>query len=126
MKPDGRSLACHAWAAASGADGGFPGPVHLNLPLRDPLVPGLPDAGAPAGAAVAAGGDGWPEPLAGRDGGAPWIRWAGTGQAEWLPQPGTAGTSTTSRAPPTTRPPGTISHFGTVSPSGTATPAGWR
>ena len=54
-----RSLACHAWAAASGADGGFPGPVHLNLPLRDPLVPGLPDAGA--------GHDrgGWPEPLAG-------------------------------------------------------------
>ncbi len=43
-----RSLACHAWAVASGADGGFPGPVHLNLPLRDPLVPGLPDAGTPA------------------------------------------------------------------------------
>src|SRR5712691_10933624 len=62
-----RSLACHAWAAASGADGGFPGPVHLNLPLRDPLVPGLPD---PAG-------DGrWPEPLDGRPDGAPWTRWA--------------------------------------------------
>ena len=62
-----RSLACRAWAAAAGADGGFPGPVHLNLPLRDPLVPGLPDG---------AGDVSWPEPLDGRPGGAPWTRWA--------------------------------------------------
>ncbi|MGH3070521.1 MAG: 2-succinyl-5-enolpyruvyl-6-hydroxy-3-cyclohexene-1-carboxylic-acid synthase, partial [Streptosporangiaceae bacterium] len=62
-----RSLACRAWAAAAGTDGGFPGPVHLNLPFRDPLVPGLPD---PAGNAS------WPEPLDGRPGGAPWTRWA--------------------------------------------------
>jgi 2-succinyl-5-enolpyruvyl-6-hydroxy-3-cyclohexene-1-carboxylate synthase len=75
-----RSLACHAWAAASGADGGFPGPVHLNLPLRDPLVPGLPDAGAPASGTAAEAG-GWPEPLAGRAGGAPWTRWAGASRA---------------------------------------------
>jgi 2-succinyl-5-enolpyruvyl-6-hydroxy-3-cyclohexene-1-carboxylate synthase len=59
-----RSLACRAWARAAGAAGGFAGPVHLNLPLRDPLVPGLPDA--------AAGDGGWPEPLDGRPGGAPW------------------------------------------------------
>ncbi len=60
-----RSLACRAWAAAGGAGVGFPGPVHLNLPLREPLVPGVPDA---------AGGrsDGWPEPLAGRPDGGPW------------------------------------------------------
>ena len=32
---------------------------------------------APAGTAA---GDGWPEPLAGRPGGAPWTRWAGAGQ----------------------------------------------
>src|SRR5712664_309578 len=63
-----RSLACHAWAAASGADGGFPGPVHLNLPLRDPLVPGLLAAAAPAGAGTGADAGGWPEPLAGRPG----------------------------------------------------------
>ncbi len=54
-----RSLACRAWAAASGSAGGFPGPVHLNVPLRDPLVPD-PDGGP------------WPEPLDGRPGGAPW------------------------------------------------------
>jgi 2-succinyl-5-enolpyruvyl-6-hydroxy-3-cyclohexene-1-carboxylate synthase len=66
-----RSLACRAWAAASGAGGGFPGPVHLNLPLREPLVPGLPDAAAPDGAAPD-GAAGWPEPLDGRPDGAQW------------------------------------------------------
>ncbi|HEY9243071.1 MAG TPA: 2-succinyl-5-enolpyruvyl-6-hydroxy-3-cyclohexene-1-carboxylic-acid synthase [Streptosporangiaceae bacterium] len=66
-----RSLACRAWAAASGAAGGFPGPVQLNVPLRDPLVPGLPDTGQ-------AGHDpaGWPEPLDGRPGEQPWTRLA--------------------------------------------------
>ena len=67
-----RSLACRAWAAAAGADGGFPGPVHVNLPLREPLVPGLPDAGG-AGA--------WPEPLDGRPDGAPWTRFPGASRA---------------------------------------------
>ena len=74
-----RSLACRAWGNAAGALGTRPGPVHLNLPFRDPLVPdaavgasgpggaGYPEAGAPA--------DGeWPEPLTGRAGGAPWTR----------------------------------------------------
>jgi 2-succinyl-5-enolpyruvyl-6-hydroxy-3-cyclohexene-1-carboxylate synthase len=60
-----RSLACHAWAMASGAAGGFPGPVHVNVPLREPLVPG-------AGAAGGAGAASWPEPLDGRPSGSPW------------------------------------------------------
>jgi 2-succinyl-5-enolpyruvyl-6-hydroxy-3-cyclohexene-1-carboxylate synthase len=71
-----RSLACRAWAAAAGVDGGFPGPVHLNLPLREPLVPGVPDrAGQGSGAA------GWPEPLEGRPGGAPWTGFPGASPA---------------------------------------------
>jgi 2-succinyl-5-enolpyruvyl-6-hydroxy-3-cyclohexene-1-carboxylate synthase len=66
-----RSLACRAWAAATGAVGGLPGPVHVNVPLREPLVPGLADPAGPPGA-------GWPGPLAGRPGGAPWTRAAGS------------------------------------------------
>jgi 2-succinyl-5-enolpyruvyl-6-hydroxy-3-cyclohexene-1-carboxylate synthase len=51
-----RALACRAfWTAA----GGRPGPVHLNLPLREPLAP-VADAGFDAGV--------W----AGRPLGAPW------------------------------------------------------
>ncbi len=70
-----RSLACGAWAHAAGAAGGFPGPVHLNLPLREPLVPGPTDR--PAGWPGAAGGaESWPEPLDGRPDGAPWTAFA--------------------------------------------------
>lgn len=61
-----RSLACRAWAAASGEAGGFPGPVHVNVPLREPLVPGP---------------GGWPEPLDGRPGGAPWTSFGGPAAA---------------------------------------------
>ena len=50
-----RATACRAVAYATGAD---PGPVHLNLPFREPLVP---DGDAT-----------WPEPLDGRPSGAPW------------------------------------------------------
>jgi 2-succinyl-5-enolpyruvyl-6-hydroxy-3-cyclohexene-1-carboxylate synthase len=57
-----RSLACQAWAQAAGDTGTFPGPVHLNLPFRDPLVP---DDEAD-----------WPEPLDGRPNGAPWTMFA--------------------------------------------------
>ena len=55
-----RSLACQAWAHAAGRVGGLPGPVHLNLPFREPLVPG--------------GDEEWPESLEGRPGGQPWTR----------------------------------------------------
>jgi 2-succinyl-5-enolpyruvyl-6-hydroxy-3-cyclohexene-1-carboxylate synthase len=64
-----RSLACRAWALASGEGGGLPGPVHLNLPLREPLVPD--------------GSDDWPEPLNGRLNEVPWTRVLGAG-----PEPG--------------------------------------
>ena len=53
-----RSMVDRAWSAAAGAGGSPPGPVQLNLPLAEPLLPdGTTD---------------WPEPLTGRDG--PWTR----------------------------------------------------
>jgi 2-succinyl-5-enolpyruvyl-6-hydroxy-3-cyclohexene-1-carboxylate synthase len=55
-----RSLACRAWASASGAAGGLPGPVHINVGFAEPLVPD----GDPA----------WCEPLDGRPDGSPWTR----------------------------------------------------
>jgi 2-succinyl-5-enolpyruvyl-6-hydroxy-3-cyclohexene-1-carboxylate synthase len=57
-----RSAVDRAVAAARGALGGGPGPVHLNVPFREPLVP-LPD--------TVAGSQTW-EALAGRPTGEPW------------------------------------------------------
>ena len=74
-----RSLACRAWAAASGEAGGFPGPVHVNIPLRDPLVPDAAGTGAD-----------WPEPLDGRPDGAPWTT-VGAGPRRPPGQAGTGG-----------------------------------
>lgn len=56
-----RSTVCRAVIAATGAAGSGPGPVHLNLALREPLVPG--PATEPA----------W-EGLDGRPDGQPWTR----------------------------------------------------
>ncbi|NMH99728.1 2-succinyl-5-enolpyruvyl-6-hydroxy-3-cyclohexene-1-carboxylic-acid synthase [Pseudonocardia acidicola] len=53
-----RSAVDRVLAAAAGVPGGPPGPVHLNVPFAEPLVP-------------QAGPD-WPEPLAGRPDGSPW------------------------------------------------------
>jgi 2-succinyl-5-enolpyruvyl-6-hydroxy-3-cyclohexene-1-carboxylate synthase len=66
-----RSLACQAWAFASGSAGSLPGPVHLNLALREPLTPDLP--GSP-------GSQDWPESLEGRPDGVPWTRFHGPGE----------------------------------------------
>jgi 2-succinyl-5-enolpyruvyl-6-hydroxy-3-cyclohexene-1-carboxylate synthase len=63
-----RSLAARAWAHAAGNGGTFPGPVHLNLPFRDPLVPGE-------------AGEALPAALAGRPDGAPWTTVTGTAAA---------------------------------------------
>ncbi|HTS97915.1 MAG TPA: 2-succinyl-5-enolpyruvyl-6-hydroxy-3-cyclohexene-1-carboxylic-acid synthase [Streptosporangiaceae bacterium] len=82
-----RSLAGRAWALASGAAGGFPGPVQLNLPLREPLVP---DAREPGPAGRAGPVAGWPDSLEGRPDGAPWTRFGGAavpyrdGSPAWL------------------------------------------
>ena len=72
-----RSAACRAWGLAAGSAGGVPGPVHLNLALREPLVPdAAPDEmPAPAGD-LAEPRAGWPDPLGGRPGGVPWTRFA--------------------------------------------------
>jgi 2-succinyl-5-enolpyruvyl-6-hydroxy-3-cyclohexene-1-carboxylate synthase len=69
-----RSLACRAWALAAGMAGGPvpPGPVHLNVPLREPLVPDRTGRASPAGASPAGASDDWPEPLGGRPDGRPW------------------------------------------------------
>jgi 2-succinyl-5-enolpyruvyl-6-hydroxy-3-cyclohexene-1-carboxylate synthase len=53
-----RSSVARAVLAASGVRGGSPGPVHLNLPLREPLVP--------------VGDGSFTEPLDGRPDGSPW------------------------------------------------------
>ena len=91
-----RSLACRAWAHAAGALGTLPGPVHLNIPLRDPLVPDAPRPAVPgaslatphpgpgsagSSSGIAPGPDvsgcvtnDWPDSLAGRADGGPWTR----------------------------------------------------
>lgn len=60
-----RALAARMLEAAAG-DGRGPGPVHLNLPLREPLAPGAGDVALPPDAA-------------GRPEGAPWVRRSGAG-----------------------------------------------
>jgi 2-succinyl-5-enolpyruvyl-6-hydroxy-3-cyclohexene-1-carboxylate synthase len=78
-----RSLASRAWSHAAGNGAAYPGPVHLNLPLRDPLVPELGDpadgtrAAADAGLAAGHPHPSWHEPLDGRPAGQPWTRFAG-------------------------------------------------
>ena len=70
-----RSLVAKALVVARGAVSGDPGPVHLNLALREPLMPD--DDGDLAG------------PWGGRAGGAPWT--AGEAPAPAMPRAGGAG-----------------------------------
>lgn len=58
-----RSTVCRVLSAALGDLGGAAGPVHVNVSLREPLVPDDDE-----------GTGGWVEPLDGRPGGAPWTR----------------------------------------------------
>ena len=71
-----RSLACRAWSSANGNGAAVAGPVHLNLPFREPLVPGAADPASDGDAQ-------WCESLQGRPDGAPWTQVAG--------EPGLAG-----------------------------------
>jgi 2-succinyl-5-enolpyruvyl-6-hydroxy-3-cyclohexene-1-carboxylate synthase len=60
-----RATMARAIGVSLGAAGtGMPGPVHLNIPFAEPLVP-----------EVGPGAADWPESLAGRPGGAPWTRY---------------------------------------------------
>ena len=72
-----RSAACRAWGLATGSAGGAPGPVHLNLALREPLVPDAAADELPAAARERQEPEhGGPDWLGGRPGGAPWTRFA--------------------------------------------------
>lgn len=74
--PGWRTAAARAHAAATGAltTSGLAGPVHLDLPYRDPLDPG--DDGPPL-----------PATVAGRPGGAPWVTLPGPATAPTTPAP---------------------------------------
>ncbi len=79
-----RSMVCRALAAAAGTSGG-PGPVQLNVPLTEPLLPD--DGDAVTGDLLAA--EDWPEPLTGRAG--PWSAIPVPRDTTWsitAPQPG--------------------------------------
>ncbi len=78
-----RSAVSRAWGLASGEAGGTPGPVHVNVPLREPLVPdeaGLAVAGL-GGAGLAGAGLGGE--LAGRADGGPWTRFGPVVTVPW-------------------------------------------
>ncbi len=68
LGPFWRSTICRALAAATGTVGPQPGPVHLDVCFREPLVP---DAEADS---RDTGSTDWPDSLDGRPDGAPWVR----------------------------------------------------
>ncbi|WP_377640424.1 2-succinyl-5-enolpyruvyl-6-hydroxy-3-cyclohexene-1-carboxylic-acid synthase [Oryzobacter terrae] len=74
LGPFWRSTICRALAAATGAVGPQPGPVHLDVCFREPLVPDPDDTGAP-----------WPDSLDGRADGAPWVRVDATARTSVTP-----------------------------------------
>ncbi len=77
-----RSAAARAWGIASGRAGGPAGPVHLNVPLREPLVPDDPQRKQPAGAA-AQEPDGAGPGRNGRPDGRPWTSFAARVELPW-------------------------------------------
>jgi len=88
LGPFWRSTVCRAVAAATGATGGLPGPVHLNVCLREPLAPELEAASGDVSATESLeADDAWPDALEGRADGEPWVFLgdSGTGSAEPVP-----------------------------------------
>lgn len=97
LGPFWRSTVCRALAAAAGHIGGEPGPVHLNVALREPLVPDLAPDVTPDLADEAVGGSAsgqtneptpdptadWPDNLDGRADRAPWVRTGVTEVTNW-------------------------------------------
>jgi 2-succinyl-5-enolpyruvyl-6-hydroxy-3-cyclohexene-1-carboxylate synthase len=67
LGPFWRSTVSRSIAAATGATGGEPGPVHLNVSLREPLTPD-----GPADLGDGSVSTGWPDSLDGRAGAATW------------------------------------------------------
>lgn len=63
--PYWRSTVCRAYVETLGRGGSAPGPVHVNLPFREPTVPATDDGRTTAAP--------FPRPTDGRPGGAPWI-----------------------------------------------------
>ena len=92
LGPFWRSTVCRAVAAATGLLGGLPGPVHLNVCLREPLAPELQpgpgtDPQATHAAQHLATDDAWPDALDGRADGAPWVLLGDTGTRPPEPTP---------------------------------------
>ncbi len=80
LGPFWRSTVCRAIAAATGTVGGLPGPVHLNVCLREPLAPASAlDASDTADAPRFEADDSWPDALSGRVDGEPWVLVGGPG-----------------------------------------------
>lgn len=85
LGPFWRSTVCRALAAATGATGGEPGPVHLNVCLREPLAPELEStAGGGSGTEGPEADAAWPDSLLGRPDAEPWVALgdSGTGGTE--------------------------------------------
>lgn len=80
LGPFWRSTVCRALAAATGATGAAAGPVHLNVSLREPLVPDGPTDLVDGSDSAA-----WPDSLEGRAGAAPWVLVDDTGQGPCAP-----------------------------------------
>ncbi|MFL6153516.1 MAG: 2-succinyl-5-enolpyruvyl-6-hydroxy-3-cyclohexene-1-carboxylic-acid synthase [Ornithinibacter sp.] len=88
LGPFWRSTVCRAVAAAAGAMGAPPGPVHLNVCLREPLAPVSAREGEDTEAVLRLEADDtWPDALSGRAGGEPWVLAGGSAAGFSQPAP---------------------------------------